>query len=262
MKGIVLAGGSGSRLKPLTLVTNKHLLPVYDKPMIWWPMSYLVNAQIRDIFVVTGGEHFSAIGGLLGSGDEDEMAAIGLVGPLNLSYGVQKKPRGIAHALALAHEFACASPVAVVLGDNIFENGDFLADPCRQFSGGAHIFLKEVQDQYLYESVNGKQRAKYGIAEVREGKVVSIEEKPANPKSNLAVTGAYLYDGRVFMIAKNLKPSWRGELEITDVNNHFINEGMMTYSLVKGHWTDAGSVEALKRASDLAEEWAKLRAMD
>jgi glucose-1-phosphate thymidylyltransferase len=261
MKGVVLAGGSGSRLHPLTLVTNKHLLPVYDKPMIWWPMSYLINAKIRDIFVVTGGEHFSAIGGLLGSGDEDEMAAIGLSGPVNLSYGVQKKPRGIAHALALAQEFSYTSPVAVVLGDNIFEDRHFLYEPSNRFSGGAHIFLKEVPDEYLYETVGGKRRAKYGIAEVRDGKVVSIEEKPERPKSNLAVTGAYIYDGRVFVIAKNLKPSWRGELEITDVNNHFISEGRMTYTLVQGHWTDAGSVEALKRASDLAEEWARNKGM-
>jgi len=262
MKGVILAGGSGSRLHPLTLVTNKHLLPVYDKPMIWWPLSYLINAKIRDIFIVTGGEHFSAIGGLLGSGDEDEMAGIGLRGPVSLAYGVQKKPRGIAHALALAQEFSPISPVAVVLGDNIFEDRNFLCEPSKQFPGGAHIFLKEVPDQYLYEIVGGKRRAKYGIAEVKDGKVVSIEEKPENPKSNLAVTGAYIYDQRVFMITKGLKPSWRGELEITDVNNRFISEGQMTYTLVQGHWTDAGSVETLKRASDLAEQWARLQEMD
>lgn len=256
MKGIVLAGGSGSRLRPLTLVTNEHLLPVYDKPMIWWPLSYLIRAAIKEIYVVTGGDHFSAIGGLLGSGDEEEMAALGLKGPVSLSYGVQKKPKGIAHALALANEFAYASPVAVVLGDNIFQDQNFLAEPSKSFRRGAHIFLKEVPDVLLYEEVDGAKRAKYGIAEVRDGKVVSIEEKPAHPKSNLAVTGAYIYDPTVFMVTKRLKPSWRGELEITDVNSHYVSEGEMSYSVVHGEWTDAGSIESLKRASDFAAQWA------
>lgn len=256
MKGVVLAGGSGSRLRPLTLVTNKHLLPVYNKPMIWWPLDCLVRAAIKDIFIVTGGDHFSAIGGLLGSGDEEEMGALGLKGPLSLAYGVQKKPKGIAHALALAREFAYVSPVVVILGDNIYQNRDFLVEPCRQFRAGAHIFLKEVPDQYLYEDAGDIRRAKYGIAEVKDGRVVSIEEKPEKPKSNLAVTGSYIYDSTVFMIAKSLKPSWRGELEITDVNNHFVAEKEMTYSIVDGEWTDAGSIETLKRASDLAAQWS------
>lgn len=257
MKGVILAGGSGSRLRPLTLVTNKHLLPVYDKPMIWWPLDCLLRAAIKDIFVVTGGDHFSAIGGLLGSGDEEEMDALGLKGPISLSYGVQKKPRGIAHALALAREFAYVSPVVVILGDNIYQDRNFLKEPCGQFRGGAHIFLKEVPEEHLYEDAGNVRRAKYGIAEVKDGKVVSIEEKPERPKSNLAVTGAYIYDATVFMVATHLKPSWRGELEITDVNNHYISEKEMTYSVVGGEWTDAGSIETLRRASDLAAKWPK-----
>lgn len=257
MKGIVLAGGSGSRLQPLTLVTNKHLLPVYDRPMIWWPLSYLIRARIREIYVVTGGEHFSAIGALLGSGDEEDMAALGLEGPITISYGVQKKPRGIAHALGLAQEFVYACPIAVVLGDNIFEDGDFLGGPSATFSHGAHIFLKEVPEEYLFETVGGIRRAKYGIAQIRNDKVISIEEKPEHPKSNLAVTGAYIYGPNVFHVVKTLKPSWRGELEITDVNNHFVAEGLMKYSIVHGEWTDAGSIETLRRASELAAQWKK-----
>jgi len=259
MKGILLAGGSGSRLRPLTLVTNKHLLPVYDKPMIWWPLNCLLKADIKEIYVVTGGDHFSAIGGLLGSGDEEEMAALGLKGPINLSYGVQKKPRGIAHALSLAHEYIFTCPMVVILGDNIFEDQEFLKEPTKHFGNGAHIFLKEVPEALLFEENAGVKRAKYGIAEVKDGRVVSIEEKPVHPKSNLAVTGAYIYDATVFMVIKTLKPSWRGELEITDVNNYFVGEGLMKYTIIKGEWTDAGSIETLKRASDLAAQWSKAR---
>jgi glucose-1-phosphate thymidylyltransferase len=255
VKGIVLAGGSGSRLRPLTLVTNKHLLPVYDKPMIYWPLDTILRAGIRDVFVVTGGDHFDAIGALLGSGDAEDLEALGLQGPANFSYGVQKKPAGIAHALGLAREFAGIDPVAVVLGDNIYQDRDFLAKAADGFAKGAHIFLKEVPEAALYEDLQGKKRAKYGIAEVRAGKVVSIEEKPERPKSNLAVTGAYIYDPRVFDVVRTLKPSWRGELEITDVNNYFINAGLMSYSVVSGDWTDAGSIETLHKASGFAASW-------
>jgi glucose-1-phosphate thymidylyltransferase len=255
VKGIVLAGGSGSRLRPLTLVTNKHLLPVYDKPMIYWPLDNLLKAGIKDVFVVTGGDHFDAVGALLGSGDEDDLKALGLEGPANFCYGVQKKAAGIAHALGLAREFSGIDPVAVVLGDNIFQDRSFLLEAKNKFVKGAHIFVKEVPEELLYEEIKGKQRAKYGIAEIKNGLVVSIEEKPEKPKSNLAVTGAYLYDPRVFDVVRTLKPSWRGELEITDVNNHFINAGMMTYSVVEGEWTDAGSIETLQRASHLVASW-------
>lgn len=255
MKGIILAGGSGSRLRPLTLVTNKHLLPVYDKPMIYWPLDNVLRAGIEDVFVVTGGDHFDAVGALLGSGDQDDLQALGLHGPANISYGVQKKPAGIAHALGLAREFAGIDPVAVLLGDNIYEDRDFLRSAKASFSKGAHIFLKEVPEEILYEEIKGKKRAKYGIAEIVGEKVVSIEEKPEKPKSNLAVTGAYLYDPRVFDVVRTLKPSWRGELEITDVNNYFINAGMMTFSVLSGEWTDAGSLDTLHKASQLAASW-------
>lgn len=258
MKGIVLAGGSGSRLRPLTLVTNKHLLPVYDKPMIYWPLDNLLKAGIKDIFVVTGGDHFDAIGALLGSGDDEDLKALGLEGPANISYGVQKKPAGIAHALGLAREFSGIDPVAVVLGDNIFQDRTFLREAREKFSKGAHIFLKEVPEPLLYEEIKGKRRAKYGLAEIKNGIIMSIEEKPEKPKSNFAVTGAYLYDPRVFDVVRTLKPSWRGELEITDVNNYFISAGMMTYSVVPGEWTDAGSIETLQKASQLAAAWGRM----
>lgn len=257
MKGIILAGGSGSRLRPLTLVTNKHLLPVYDKPMIAWPLFNLVKAGIKDIFVVTGGDHFSAIGGLLGSGDLDDMSRIGIETSVNISYGVQKKPAGIAHALGLAKEFAGLDPITVVLGDNIFQDLDFLSEAAAKFKEGARIFLKKVPDASLYEDTEKGTRAKYGVAEILEGRVASIEEKPVKPKSNLAVTGAYIYDASVFEIVKKLKPSARGELEITDVNNAYIRLGAMKYSVIQGEWTDAGSIESLKHASDRAWYWRR-----
>lgn len=258
MKGIILAGGSGSRLRPLTLVTNKHLLPVYDKPMIAWPIRNLVRAGIHDIFVVTGGDHFSAIGGLLGSGDLEDMSRLGIQSTVRISYGVQKKPAGIAHALGLAREFAGEDPVTVLLGDNIFQDENFLSDPIGRFKEGAHIFLKEIEDNgHLFEEIMPLRgmRAKYGIADVKDGKVLSIEEKPEKPKSRFAVTGAYIYDRSVFKIVTKLKPSARGELEITDVNNAYIRKGLMSSSVVQGEWTDAGSIESLKRATDLAFFW-------
>lgn len=256
MKGIILAGGSGSRLRPLTLVTNKHLLPVYDKPMIAWPLRNLVTAGIHDIFVVTGGDHFSAIGGLLGSGDLDDMSRLGIQSTVRISYGVQKKPAGIAHALGLAREFAGEDPVTVLLGDNIFQDENFLSETVGRFKEGAHIFLKEIPETgYFLERTEKGLRAKYGVADVQGGKVLSIEEKPENPKSRFAVTGAYIYDRSVFKIVTKLKPSARGELEITDVNNAYIRKGLMNSSVVKGEWTDAGSIESLKRATDLAFFW-------
>lgn len=254
MKGIVLAGGSGSRLRPLTLVTNKHLLPIHDKPMVYYPLDNLIRAGIRDIFIVTGGEHFSAIGALLGSGSEEDLAPLGIATGANISYGVQKRPAGIAHALGLAKEFAGGSAVSVVLGDNIFEDRDLLKN-VSTLRRGAHIFLKEVPEDHLFEEANGRRRAKYGMVEVCDGRVLGIEEKPEKPKSNLAVTGAYVYDGAVFDIVRTLKPSWRGELEITDVNNAYILDNKMTYTIVHGEWTDAGSIETLARATRLVARW-------
>jgi glucose-1-phosphate thymidylyltransferase len=205
--------------------------------------------------VVTGGEHFSAIGGLLGSGDEDDLSQLGLSGRINISYGVQKKPAGIAHALWLAKEFAGKDPVAVVLGDNIFEDYDVLKGSVSSFDKGAHIFIKEVPKHLLYERNGTEMRAKYGIAEIQDLKVLSIEEKPLKPKSNFSVTGAYIYDSSVFDIVSTLKPSKRGELEITDVNNAFIERGAMSFTIIKGEWTDAGSIETLRRAGSLVAEW-------
>lgn len=257
LKGVLLAGGTGSRLRPLTWVTNKHLLPVYDKPMIYYPLNNLLKAGINEIFVVTGGEHFEAIGRLLGSGRKlKETLGIG-ESLRSLAFGVQDGAGGIAEALGLARTFVGNDNMAVVLGDNIFEDENLLCEAVRNFSGGAHIFLKEVPDENLYEDIYGSRRAKYGIAELSGDRVVSIEEKPEKPKSNYAVTGAYLYDPSVFDIIASLKPSWRNELELSDVNNEYIKAGRMKYTIINGSWTDAGSVETLHRATRLCQSWKK-----
>lgn len=234
MKGIVLAGGSGSRLYPLTKVTNKHLLPVYDQPMIYYPLQALVKAGVEDILIVTGGNHAGEFLKLLGNGRE-----FGL-GHLNYTY--QERPAGIADALGLAEHFAAGDKVAVLLADNILEHD--IVGPVNSFLGqaeGAKILLTEV--------ANPKE---YGIAQLRDGTIVRVEEKPEAPLSNLAVIGVYFYDSRVFDIVKTLKPSRRGELEITDVNNAYIQSGTMTFEILKGWWGDCGeSVEALLRVANL-----------
>ncbi len=229
MKGIILAGGTGSRLYPLTKVTNKHLLPVYDKPMIYYPLQTLVNAGIEDIMIISGRGHAGHFLELLGSGSE-----LGV----NLTYEIQEEAGGIAQALGLAEDFADNEPVAVILGDNIFQ--DNVRDEVWSFKSGAKIFLKEVPDSN-----------RFGVAELKGERIISIEEKPASPKSNLAVTGLYIYDTEVFDIIHTLKPSARGELEITDVNNEFIRTGNMSYSVLSGFWSDAGTFESLFRASEL-----------
>ena len=245
----------GTRLRPLTWVTNKHLLPVYDNPMIYYPLNNLLKAGIRDIFVVTGGEHFDAIGRLLGSGKKLK-ETLGITEPIDsLAFGVQDGPGGIAEALGLARQFVGNDSVAVVLGDNIYEDERILADAVKNFSGGAHIFLKEIPEDNLYETIDGTRRAKFGIAELSGDKVVGIEEKPVIPKTRYTVTGAYIYDNKVFDIVKTLKPSWRGQLEITDVNNAYINTKQMKYTVVNGSWTDAGSVQTLHRATALRKGW-------
>jgi glucose-1-phosphate thymidylyltransferase len=255
MKGVVLAGGTGSRLRPLTWVTNKHLLPVYDRPMIYYPLNNLLKAGIKDVFVVTGGEHFDAIGRLLGSGKKLK-DTLGMEEQVNsFAYGVQDGAGGIAEALGLARQFVGTDPVAVVLGDNIFEDEHLLAEAVKNYTGGAHIFLKELPEDHLFESANGTRRAKFGVAELSGDKVVGIEEKPVNPKTRYAVTGAYIYDNTVFDIIKTLKPSWRGELEITDVNNEYIRRGQMKYTVIKGSWSDAGSIHTLHRATALRKGW-------
>jgi len=227
MKGIILAGGTGSRLLPLTKVTNKHLLPVWKKPMIYYPLQTLIDAGIKDILIVSGREHAGHFVMLLGSGREFNV---------KLSYEIQDEAGGIAQALGLAEDFADDQPICVILGDNIFEEKINIED----FKEGSRIYLKEVPDAN-----------RFGVAEVKENKVLSIEEKPKNPKSNYAVTGLYIYDSKVFSIIKTLKPSGRGELEITDVNNHYIKEGKMEARILNGFWTDAGTFESLYRANTL-----------
>ena len=230
LKGVILAGGTGSRLYPLTKVTNKHLLPVYDKPMIFYPLQTLKNMGCKDILIVSGREHCGDILNLLGSGRD-----MGL----KLSYEIQDDAGGIAHALSLAERFVGTSNVAVCLGDNIFDDEINLED----FESGARIFLKEVHDP-----------ERFGVAELEKDsdcKVVSIEEKPKKPKSNLCVTGLYVYDNKVFNYIKNLTPSDRGELEITDVNNFYVRDGLMTCQRLKSWWSDAGTFESLLKASSL-----------
>ena len=236
MKGIMLAGGTGSRLFPLTKITNKHLLPVYDKPMICYPLQTLVNAGIDEILIVSGRGHVGHFLELLGSGSKDG---------IRLSYEIQDGAGGIAQALGLARHFADNDDIAVILGDNIFE--DSIQEAVQSFRSGARIFLKEVPDA-----------SRFGVAEVSGEKIVSIEEKPTHPKSNLAVTGLYIYDDEVFDVISNLRPSQRGELEITDVNNQYIRKGAMTFSLLTGFWSDAGTFDSLLRAAMIVQQSRKL----
>ena len=233
MKGIVLAGGLGSRLRPLTSVTNKHLLPVYDRPMIYYPIQTLVNAGITDIMIVTGGNSAGDFLKLLGNGK-----AFGLK---HLNYTYQEGEGGIAEALSLVEHFASGEPVCVVLGDNIIEGN--IAGAVRAYrhqGGGAKIILKKVPDPH-----------RFGVPELDGSRVVRIEEKPGSPKSEFAVIGIYMYDNHVFDIIRTLKPSGRGELEITDVNNAYIERDEMTWEELTGWWTDAGTFESLLHASNL-----------
>ena len=236
MKGVVLAGGTGSRLNPLTRVTNKHLLPVYDKPMVYYPIQTLVNAGIREILLVTGGKNAGEFLRLLGNGRD--------FGLKHINYTYQEGEGGIAEALGLAEHFADGEPVCVVLGDNLIENNvEHAVEHFKTQRQGAKILLKEVQDA-----------ERFGVAEIRGDRVVGIQEKPSNPKSNYAVIGIYLYDATVFQKIRRLKPSGRGELEITDVNNFYIEEGNLTYEILDGWWTDAGTFESLLRANNLVAE--------
>ena len=235
MKGIVLAGGTGSRLYPLTKVTNKHLLPVGRYPMIFYPIYRLKQAGIKEILVVTGREHMGDVMELLGSGKDYGV---------EFTYRVQDQAGGIAEALGLAKNFVNGDKCAVILGDNIFE--DDLSPYIESFEKqdkGAKILLKEVSDP-----------TRFGVVELDGNKILSIEEKPKHPKSNFAVTGIYMYDSNVFEIVKTLKPSARGELEITDVNNAYIERNELTYDILKGWWTDAGTPSSLLRANELAKD--------
>lgn len=236
MKGIVLAGGTGSRLFPLTKITNKHLLPIHDKPMIYYPIQTLVDAGITDLMVVTGGRNSGDFLRLLANGKE--------FGLKHINYTYQEGEGGIADALALAEHFAEGDRVCVVLGDNIIEGS--ITEAVRDFQRqekGAKILLKEVPDA-----------ERFGVAEIDGDRIRGIEEKPANPKSKYAVTGIYMYDETVFDKTRTLKPSARGELEITDVNNAYIREGTMTFNYLEGWWTDAGTFDSLLRAANLVHE--------
>ena len=233
LKGVILAGGTGSRLYPLTKVTNKHLLPVYDKPMIYYPLQTLIKLGCKDIMIVSGREHCGDILNLLGSGRDFNV---------RLSYEIQDEAGGIAHALALTERFVGTSNVAVCLGDNIFDD-ELTSSDLSDFDGGSRIFLKEVHDP-----------ERFGVAEIKTGdecSVVSIEEKPSNPKSNFCVTGLYVYDNKVFNYIKNLTPSDRGELEITDVNNFYVKDRLMSCHFLSSWWSDAGTFESLLKASSL-----------
>lgn len=236
MKGVVLAGGTGSRLAPLTRVTNKHLLPVYDRPMIFYPIQTLVNAGITDILIVTGGQNAGEFLRLLSNGRD--------FGLKHIHYTYQEGEGGIADALRLAEHFADSEPICVVLGDNIIEGN--ILDAVEAFdrqARGARILLKEVPDP-----------ERFGVPVLENGRIVRIEEKPRVPASHYAVIGIYLYDGTVFEKIRRLRPSGRGELEITDVNNMYLAEGTLEYSVLEGWWTDAGTFVSLRRATNLVAE--------
>jgi glucose-1-phosphate thymidylyltransferase len=238
MKGVILAGGLGKRLHPLTKITNKHLLPIYNRPMIHYPLMTLVNAGIDDILIVTGGNHAGEFLRLLGNGREFRLK--------DISYAYQEGEGGIAQALALARHFAEGEKIVVILGDNIIEGG--IRPSVAAFheqEQGARLLLKKVSDPQ-----------RFGVPVLREGRIMSIEEKPSNPKSEYAVTGVYMYDSMVFDIIGTLKPSHRNELEITDVNNAYISRGFLEHDLLEGWWTDAGTFESLYRASQLVRESA------
>lgn len=236
MKGVILAGGLGSRLSPLTRITNKHLLPVHNQPMIYYPIQALINAGIEDIMIVTGGNSAGDFLKLLGNGKD--------FGLKHLNYTYQEGEGGIADALSLVEHFADDEPICVILGDNIIENNiKEAAEQYRAQGGGAKIILKQVHDP-----------ERFGVPELDGEKVLGIEEKPSDPKSDLAVIGIYFYDATVFDVIRTLVPSGRGELEITDVNNHYIKRGEMTWNQLDGWWTDAGTFDSLLRASNLVAE--------
>jgi len=244
MKGILICGGTGSRLRPLTEITNKSLLPVYDKPLILYPLQILLDAGITEIAVITGAEHMDQMATFLGSGSKFGC---------EFAFKVQEKPGGIAQALSLAEEFAAGESVCAILGDNVFF--DSLSPMIKSFSGGAHVFLKEVEDP-----------ERFGVAEIEEQgirskeqgcAVISLEEKPTDPKSNLAVTGCYVYDERCFDMIRKLSPSERGELEITDLSKKYLEEKKLTAAILEDEWIDAGTFESLFRAAKVVRDRQK-----
>lgn len=236
MKGVILAGGFGTRLLPCTCVTNKHLLPVYNKPMIYYPLETLISAGIKDILIVTGGNNPGDFVKLLKDGRE--------FGLKEIHYTYQEGAGGIAEALGLAKDFADNGKIVVILGDNIFEDNikKYIEDFEHQ-EKGAKLFFKEIP--------NAK---RFGVGEFKNGRLIEIEEKPKKPKSNLAVTGLYMYDNQVFDVIKGLRPSLRGELEITDVNNFYIKQGTVTYEILPGFWSDAGTFETLFKSAEFLKK--------
>jgi glucose-1-phosphate thymidylyltransferase len=236
LKGVILAGGLGTRLRPLTKVTNKHLLPVYDRPMIYYPLQTLCEAGIVEIMIVTGGNSAGEFLRLLGNGSE--------FGLRDIYYTYQEGEGGIADALRLCEHFADEGPIVVILGDNIIqENIAPYVDRFREQGSGARILLKEVEDPQ-----------RFGVPAFEEDRIVAIEEKPVTPKSSYAVTGVYMFDRRVFDYIRTLVPSKRGELEIADVHNRYIAQGDLHYDVMQGWWSDAGTFESLFRAGELARE--------
>jgi len=241
MKGVILAGGLGKRLSPLTKITNKHLLPIYCKPMIYYPIQTLVDAGVGEILIVTGGMHAGEFLRLLGNGAE--------FGLKHINYTYQEGEGGIAEALKLAEHFADNDKIVVMLGDNIVEKSiKKHVDAFRKQDGGARILLKEVDDP-----------ERFGVAAFKGKQIVAIEEKPKKAKSKYAVTGVYMYDEKVFDIARKLKPSARGELEITDVNNEYLRRGELEYGILDGWWTDSGTFDSLLRANNLVAKKAPIR---
>ncbi len=239
LRGVILAGGLGKRLDPLTRITNKHLLPVYCKPMIYYPIQTLVDAGVRDILIVTGGSNAGDFLRLLGNGAE--------FGLEHINYTYQRGEGGIADALNLAKHFAQDDKIIVILGDNLIEKSiKKYVEAFKKQEKGAKILLKKVPDP-----------ERFGVADVKNGRIAKIVEKPKNPKSDLAVTGIYMYDAKVFKIITPLKPSKRGELEITDVNNAYIERGEMTFGVLDGWWTDCGTFESLYRANKLVAQKLK-----
>ncbi|EMI9086984.1 MULTISPECIES: sugar phosphate nucleotidyltransferase [Bacillus] len=235
MKGIILAGGTGSRLYPITKVTNKHLLPVGRYPMIYHAVYKLKQCEITDIMIITGKEHMGDVVSFLGSGQEFGVS---------FTYRVQDKAGGIAQALGLCEDFVGKDRMVVILGDNIFS--DDIRPYVEEFASqkeGAKVLLQSVDDP-----------ERFGVANIQNRKIIEIEEKPKEPKSSYAVTGIYLYDSKVFSYIKELKPSARGELEITDINNWYLKRGVLTYNEMSGWWTDAGTHVSLQRANTLAQD--------
>jgi len=232
LKGLITAGGKATRLRPLTQVINKQLLPIYNKPLIYYPIETLKAAGVTEILLVSGKDHAGQFLNLLGSGRE-----LGV----KISYEVQDEPGGLAQVLGMGEVFADGGDIMMILGDNIYEDIDVIAEGASKFTKGATVFLKQVPDP-----------ERFGVPEFKEGKIVRVQEKPTNPKSDLAITGLYLFDNRCFEVVRNLKPSDRGELEITDVIQWYVERGEVSHRVLAGEWIDAGTFDSLLKANNFA----------